>query len=256
MQSRKVNPVRFAGRVLLTEDNLDNQRLVSLLLKRMGVEFDIANNGKEAITKAETGDFDVILMDVQMPVMDGLTATQILRQEGYAKPIVALTANAMQQEKQDCLDAGCDDVCTKPIDHAAFSKVLSRYLGKASVSKPAASGPPILSSLLAEEPELADLIREFVKKLPDMIRNIEVAYTDNKLDELRREVHTLKGTGGNFGYKELFELTKRIEFEVVAGNLAGVGELIASLVDVAGRIEQGLVSISPNGNVHSMPFKS
>lgn len=234
-----ISQLRLHGRVLLTEDNQDNQRLVSLLLKRMGVEYEIANNGQEALAKAGQSQFDVVLMDVQMPIMDGLTATRLLREQGYTGPIVALTANAMRQEKQDCYDAGCNDVCTKPIDYDAFGKVLAMYLGKAEISR-VNNGPPIVSTLLSEEPDLADLIHEFVKKLPEMIKNIEIAYADKQMDELRHEVHTLKGTGGNFGYAELFELAKRIEFEIVAGNMIGTGELIKSLVAISRRIEQGL----------------
>jgi signal transduction histidine kinase/CheY-like chemotaxis protein/HPt (histidine-containing phosphotransfer) domain-containing protein len=247
VQNRQKKQLYLRGRVLLTEDNQDNQRLVSLILKRMGVEYEIANNGKEAIAKAGNEHFDVILMDVQMPIMDGLTATSLLRQQGYTGPIVALTANAMRQEKQDCYDAGCNEVCTKPIDYAAFSKVLSRYLGKAEVSAPGTS-QPIVSTLFADEPELADLILEFVKKLPDMIKNIETSYAAEKMEELRQEVHTLKGTGGNFGYAELFELAKRIEFEIVAGNREEIGVLINSLVDVAKRIRQGAALMDNSDN--------
>ena len=240
VNSRQKTQLHLRGRVLLTEDNQDNQRLVSLLLKRLGIEYAIASNGKEAIAKVGDENFDVILMDVQMPIMDGLTATRLLRQQGYSGPIVALTANAMSQEKKDCYDAGCNDVCTKPIDYAAFSKVLSRYLGKAELSQPVAD-QPIVSTLLAQEPELADLIHEFVKRLPEMIKNIEASYAAEKMEVLRREVHTLKGTGGNFGYAALFELAKRIEFEIVAGNMEETGVLINSLVDIAKRIEQGII---------------
>lgn len=252
VQNNREKQPRLAGRVLLTEDNLDNQRLVSILLKRMGIDYDVANNGQEAIAMTENNKYDAILMDVQMPVMDGLTATRLLRQQGYAGPIIALTANAMKQEKQDCIEAGCDDVCTKPIDHAAFGRVLSKYLGKAAISQ-GLSGPPIVSSLIAEEPELADLIREFVKKLPEMLKNIESAYADQQLDVLRREVHTLKGTGGNFGYAEVFDLAKRIEFEIVAGNMTGAGELIESLVEITRRIEQGLALLTEAKNIRSVP---
>lgn len=234
----KAKQPRLAGRVLLTEDNHDNQRLVSILLKRMGIECETANNGKQAIARIENDNFDVILMDVQMPVMDGLTATRLLRKQGYAGPIVALTANAMKQEQQECFEAGCNDICTKPIDHAAFGQVLSKYLGTATPQT--VSGPPIVSSLLADEPELTDLVREFVHKLPEMIRNIKEAYASNQINEMRHEVHTLKGTGGNFGYVEVFELTKRIEFEIVAGNLAGASELIGALEEIARRVELGL----------------
>jgi signal transduction histidine kinase/FixJ family two-component response regulator len=231
--------LRLNGKVLLAEDNKDNQRLVSILLKRMGIENEIANNGEEAIAMAERGAYDVILMDVQMPVLDGLSSTRALREMGYTAPIVALTANAMNQEKQDCYDAGCNDVCTKPIDYPVFTRVLAKYL-KQAANPVEQEGAPIVSELLKDEPDLLDLVQEFVRKLPDMIRKIEAAYNKKDVEELRQEVHTLKGTGGNFGYPELFELAKKIEFEIVANNFQAAGEMIESLALIAGRIAQGL----------------
>ena len=251
--TRAANPIRLVGRVLLTEDNVDNQRLVSILLKRMGIECDTAGNGKEAIARLQDAEYDLILMDVQMPVMDGITATKLLRKKGYQIPIVALTANAMKQEQQDCLDAGCNDICTKPIAYSDFSQVMAKYLG--SVIPERKSGPPIVSTLLQEEPELAALIREFVQRLPGILEKIKAAFVNGQQEELRREIHTLKGTGGNFGYSEIYELAKRIEFETVAGNFEAITELLESLDDVARRIEQG-VGINTSANANVRPFPS
>lgn len=234
--------LQLSGKILLAEDNKDNQRLVSILLKRLGLEHQLANNGEEAVEMAANGDYELILMDVQMPVMDGLSATRNLREHGYTGPIVALTANAMNQEKQECFEAGCNDVCTKPIDFQAFATVLARYLAHAEEAPVGEISEPIISSLLKDEPDLIDLVQEFVRKLPEMIGKIETAFAQGNIDELRQEVHTLKGTGGNFGYPELFEVAKRMEFEIVAKNLDSVGKMIQSLLDIADRIKRGLVS--------------
>lgn len=236
----KQGHLQLSGQILLAEDNKDNQRLVSILLKRLGLDYQLANNGEEAMVMATKGDYELILMDVQMPVMDGLSATRKLREHGHTGPIVALTANAMNQEKRECYEAGCNDVCTKPIDFQAFARVLAKYLAHAEIPTAKDLGEPIISSLLKDEPDLIDLVQDFVGKLPEMIQKIEEAYTQGDVEVLRREVHTLKGTGGNFGYLELFELAKRIEFEIVAGNLSSAGQMIQSLVGIAGRIERGL----------------
>ncbi|MCA9261463.1 MAG: response regulator, partial [Planctomycetales bacterium] len=112
-------------RILLAEDGADNQRLISFILKKSGAQATVVENGSlaiDAIERAEGADapFHVVLMDMQMPVMDGYTAATRLRQSGYGGQIIALTAHAMAEDRQKCIDAGCDDYATKPIDREAL----------------------------------------------------------------------------------------------------------------------------------------
>lgn len=120
-------------RILLAEDGQDNQRLIAFLLRKAGAEVDVAENGVVAFERAmgclnEGRPYDVVLMDMQMPILDGYQATRKLREAGYTRPVVALTANAMAGDREDCLAAGCDEFATKPIDRRALLKSVKAVL--------------------------------------------------------------------------------------------------------------------------------
>ncbi|MFK7777481.1 MAG: ATP-binding protein, partial [Gimesia sp.] len=119
-------------RILFAEDGPDNQRLISFILKKAGADVTVADNGKIGLDLAsaalkEEQPFDLILMDMQMPVLDGYAATKALRDLGYTNPIIALTAHAMSTDKQKCLDAGCDDFASKPIDRKKLIEMVASY---------------------------------------------------------------------------------------------------------------------------------
>ncbi len=129
----ELSEVRLACRVLLAEDSPDNQRLISVFLQRSGADVTVANHGEEAVSLAwgefrKGRPFDVVLMDMQMPILDGYSATRRLRSLGYQEPIIALTANAMRDDRQECVSAGCDDYAVKPIQRAELLRAILRHL--------------------------------------------------------------------------------------------------------------------------------
>ncbi len=121
-------PMPLVGRVLLVEDSVEIQRVVQYFLTRMGVQVETATNGLEAIAAVRGDAFDAILMDMQMPELDGYGATEALRRDGYTRPIIALTAHSLSDDREKCLRAGCDDYLSKPVSVRLLNETLARYL--------------------------------------------------------------------------------------------------------------------------------
>jgi two-component system, sensor histidine kinase len=119
----------FSGKILVAEDNPSNQKLITILLQKIGLEVTIADDGGKAVEKCAAETFDLILMDMQMPNMNGYDATRQLRKQGVKTPVIAVTANAMMGDEDKCLEAGCDGYISKPIDRAKLTEVVSQYLG-------------------------------------------------------------------------------------------------------------------------------
>ena len=125
----------FRGRLLLVEDDPDIQRIIRLLLRKMNLAVSVAKNGQMAcdmaeLSKAEGRPYDLILMDIQMPGMNGFEATQKLRDRGWRGPIIALTAHAMAGDREKCLAAGCDDYIAKPVIATGLQDVLARHMAQ------------------------------------------------------------------------------------------------------------------------------
>ncbi len=209
-------------RILLAEDGPDNQLLISAVLAKAGAKVEIAGNGKIAVQKVRTegeSGFDVILMDMQMPEIDGYHATRILRQDGVDCPIIALTAHAMNGDREKCIAAGCTDYSSKPIDREgliatiASHVVTARCKGSGGVceSRPCDDHHEIIVSSSCGDPELAEIIGQFVGKLPTQITAMAKALANNDYDELRIFAHRLKGSGGGYGYARLTEAARTME---------------------------------------------
>ncbi|HLO48058.1 MAG TPA: response regulator [Kamptonema sp.] len=249
-------------RILLAEDNLVNQKVATHLLERIGYRADIAGNGVEVLEALRRQSYDVVLMDVQMPKMDGLEATRRICQEWPAsvRPrIIAMTANAMQGDREKCLAAGMDDYITKPVRREELANALSKckpilkqgdnvsplphreFLAKKADKSVVSSSlllptvktvknPPIdiqvLQSLREldddEDPEfVTDLIKIFMTDAPLHLDNIKVAIAAGDADNLKVASHTLKSSSANLGAMQLSELCKELEYMARAVSEAG-----------------------------------
>jgi signal transduction histidine kinase/CheY-like chemotaxis protein len=227
---------QLQGNVLLVEDNEDNQRLLSSFIRKTGADVTVANNGVEALELFPNKQFDMIFMDMQMPIMDGPTTTEKLRNQGCEIPIIALTANAYKEDKERCFSAGCNDFATKPVTHDRLYKILSKYLDVAEEQQQIS---PIMSTLIEKEPDYIDLVQAFIKKLPHSLAVIKEAVLSENWSELKSCVHDLKGVGASIGYPQISDIAGQVEFQMLNHNVDKIDGLIGQLELLTERIIVG-----------------
>jgi signal transduction histidine kinase/DNA-binding response OmpR family regulator len=200
-------------RVLLAEDGIDNQKLLTMHLRRAGAEVTLADNGRAAVHEVLAAQllqkpFDVVLMDMQMPELDGYGATAKLRSKGFKGPVIALTAHAMSGDRERCLAAGCSDYLTKPVRREELLATVARYAATHSTRPPA---PPPLVSELADDPDMADLIDAFLISLAQRGLALQAALQVGDLARVADLAHQLKGAGGGYGYPAITDAASAVE---------------------------------------------
>lgn len=218
----------LSGSILLAEDNIHNQDLIAIYVSNTNASLDIANDGVEAVELATKKEYDLILMDMQMPNMDGIEAIKRLRENGYTKPISALTANAMQQDKELFSNAGSNDFLSKPIDENAFYLLLEKYLPYKDIN----SKENYISSIEAEIPAIQKIQNKFLKELPEKLTEINNAVDNYDLDKLGALLHSLNGVSGNLGFEQIMMATIEAEAELTSSDDAVVKMKIKHLTHV------------------------
>jgi CheY-like chemotaxis protein len=229
MLAQAAAPQRFGGHVLLVEDNLVNQKVAVRFLERLGCTVEVAGNGSEGVAACGLHQFDLVLMDLQMPVMDGLTATRKIREQEITGhlPIIALTANAMTGDRELCEAAGMDGYLTKPIEIERLRNVLTRFglarndtessaSAPAAASVPACTTPPVdLGGFQkATEGDLAfaqELAATFIASGEQLLADMAAATMAPDRAALARAAHQLKGASANIHAHALRVLAERVE---------------------------------------------
>ena len=220
--------------LLVTEDNLVNQKLAQGLLEKRGHEVVMAANGREAVDTLQYGNFDVVLMDVQMPEMDGFEATKFIRarekETGGHVPIIAMTAHAMKGDRERCLKLGMDAYISKPLHPAELFEVVETLgFSDAGAAAPRARVGEISSfdrkaalvNFGGDAGLLREIVEAFLEEYPSQLNRIRDGVARSDAAELREGAHSLKGAVSNFGPNEVLDLAEQLEFKGLDENLDG-----------------------------------
>ena len=259
------DPTPIDGRVLVVEDNPVNQAVAVGMLTQLGCEVEIASNGEAALESLAGEDFRLVLMDCQMPVMDGFQATREIRsREGPEEhvPIVALTANALQGDRQRCLAVGMDDYLSKPFTIKELQEVLARWVPTSVVElppapptgeDPAESDEPLLDQTALDNIRqlqgpngtnmLDRVIELYLTSSPDLMAELRSAMDGFDAERVRQAAHALKSSSANLGATRFAEYCRQLEEIARNDNLGHGNELYRKLRNLYPRIVSALQAI-------------
>ena len=248
------------AKILLVEDSLTNQLVTKGFLTKLGATADLAHNGLEALEMVTQNEYDIVLMDLQMPIMDGFDATRKIRAliDSETLPIVAMTGAVTELDKEKTSEAGMNDHISKPINLQELSNTLHKWIHikddrSASLTHNAITETKELSiegisqERLTEfkdigfsNQEVEEILIEFLKKYKDTKNVVQNYLENNQVDDLLLLTHTLRGSSGNIGATELQEALKKLEDELKDGRSDDIQEVVKILDKLVKNIEKSL----------------
>ncbi len=239
--------ISLRGKVLLAEDGRDSQRLISAILTDAGAKVVLAETGKQAVHLAQTERFDLILMDVQMPILDGYAASARIRSFDPQIPIIVLTAHATAEDRNRSIAAGCSEFITKPFDTNQLLHTLAKYLPSSHIihNATAETAPPqstranTLSHLstLASNPKRKRILEQYVAELPGDVATLADLLKQQNLADLATMVHQIKGSGGLYGFPRITELAAAVEDSINHAKLDQAKRVIDELIQFMRRVD-------------------
>ena len=220
-------------RILLVEDSEDNRLLIQAYLKTSPYQIDLAENGKIALDKFTSGEYDLVLMDIQMPVMDGYSATKAIRKwerEKGAKttPIIALTAHAFKEDVQKSLDAGCSDHVTKPIKKQVLIEAIHKHTQEVIDQQVADEGED--KKIIVNPPmEIKDLIPGFLANRDKDVKTLGEKLESGDFETIQMLGHSMKGSGASYGFEAITEIGRSLEQAAKERNFQEIKKLVDEL---------------------------
>jgi PAS domain S-box-containing protein len=259
---RQGSKTRRGLQVLLAEDNAVNQMLATRILENLGHDITVVGNGRDALATARDRKFDLIVMDVQMPEMDGFEATAAIREwektSGEHIPIIAMTAHAMKGDRERCLAAGMDGYVSKPIRIGDLEEALTRSMVATKSGNTGSTNTTegtimdeaaLLAGLDGNRTLLRDMARLFVADCPKQLTEIKVAIQVGDAERLRRAAHTLKGSVGNFAAQRAFEIAAQLETLGKSGNTYAAQGVCVALENVLSLLTRELKKLARSSRV-------
>jgi signal transduction histidine kinase/DNA-binding response OmpR family regulator len=194
--------------ILIAEDNPINQKLFAIIMEKLGFPVVLCNDGQEALDKAGICNPELILMDIQMPVMNGYQATQILRERGFQKPIIAITAGIYADEQEQCQKAGIDEIFIKPLNQADIKNILEKWLpGSIEIF----SIDDLRKTFMEDDAIAVSFLTRFIERTGGQLENFLILQQSEDWETARREAHTIKGSSRGLGGRELGKAAERLE---------------------------------------------
>jgi signal transduction histidine kinase/CheY-like chemotaxis protein len=226
-------PTKLSGRVLLADDNDDLRALLQVQLGELGFSCKAVGDGIEAIDAALADPYHVVLLDMDMPFMDGYETVRVLRERGYAKPVIGFTAHQAGSPLERALIEGCDDVISKPVSLERLWELLAPYAEGAAKPRPASGAESIPVQV---DGRLRTLVTRFLSNCGRDLSRLRAALDGGDLAAARSIGHSLHGVGGSYGFEEITRLGRAIEENSMRGDAKSVSSLAAQLEDYLSRV--------------------
>lgn len=267
MQAKPDTDPKSPLSILVVDDDELNRRMMQLLLKREGYTTDFATNGQEALDAVKSGSYDIVLMDLQMPVMDGVEASRRIREWEAGKHrtfIVALTASFMPEKGRELFEVGIDNYLSKPFEVDHLRNILQYGSEKRKTNTDSVTETPKPDSQAEEDAGIdfqlgilrvgndrevyRELLGDFVQELPEKLEKMQSLFKDGDWENLYRAAHNLKGVSANLGALQLSEHAGRLEKQVKEGYNETVEDLLSDILVVARKMMKNTLNLPAAGN--------